>query len=264
MIEQVATIGDKLNLRRVYSENRKDDRVYVSKLLDLDDENRASIAMPLDKGKVVLLKVGDIYEIVIYNTKGLYISKAKVVDRFKTRKMFVVVVEFITNPKKLQRREYYRFDCVLDIKYSVLPEEEWNCMDKMKRLERTMNISEEERNNKVRELSIILSSLQKSHKEAEYRSGTVTDISGGGIKFSSSEPLTQKSILKMEFSNSNGALGNMRLYGKVIKSQRMDMHTDLFENRIQFLHINNDQRERIIRYIFEEERRIRRKEKGLV
>ena len=42
----------------------------------------------------------------------------------------------------------------------------------------------------------------------------------------------------------------------------MENRDDSFENRIQFVNMVNDDRESIIKYIFEEERKMRHRERG--
>ena len=50
--------------------------------------------------------------------------------------------------------------------------------------------------------------------------------------------------------------------GKVLKSSPIENREDQFENRIQFVNMVNDDREAIIKYIFEEERKQRHRERG--
>ncbi|MCI6409081.1 MAG: flagellar brake protein, partial [Lachnospiraceae bacterium] len=58
-------------------------------------------------------------------------------------------------------------------------------------------------------------------------------------------------------------LSSYKLIGKVLLSQEIEGREGEYEHRIMFVNIMNDEREGIIKYIFEEERRIRRREKGI-
>ena len=53
------------------------------------------------------------------------------------------------------------------------------------------------------------------------------------------------------------------LYGRMIASEPKKERPDIFEQRIEFEHIGERERELIIRYIFSEERKKISKEKGL-
>ena len=48
----------------------------------------------------------------------------------------------------------------------------------------------------------------------------------------------------------------------MLKSEPLANREGSFENRIQFVNMENEDRESIIKYIFEEERKLRRKERG--
>ena len=74
MIRDIVAIGDKLELRRLNSEDKTSGRgkVYVSQLLDLVDNDKAIIAMPIEKSHIVPLSVGEKYTISFYTGKGLY------------------------------------------------------------------------------------------------------------------------------------------------------------------------------------------------
>jgi c-di-GMP-binding flagellar brake protein YcgR len=48
--------------------------------------------------------------------------------------------------------------------------------------------------------------------------------------------------------------------GKVLKVEPLENRDGLFEHRVQFLKISDSEREDIIHYIFEEERKIRKKQ----
>ena len=60
----------------------------------------------------------------------------------------------------------------------------------------------------------------------------------------------------------NGEVTEYKLIGKVLRSAPMENKEDSFENRIQFVNMVNDDRESIIKYIFEEERKMRHRERG--
>ena len=50
--------------------------------------------------------------------------------------------------------------------------------------------------------------------------------------------------------------------GKVTSSSALSDQPDIFETRVEFLDAERRKREQLVKFIFEEERRIRRKERG--
>ena len=72
--------------------------------------------MPMEQGKVILLPVDGEYNLCFYTQSGLYQCLARVIDRYKSDNIFVLVMELTTDIRKYQRREYYRLNCVLDMK----------------------------------------------------------------------------------------------------------------------------------------------------
>jgi c-di-GMP-binding flagellar brake protein YcgR len=53
------------------------------------------------------------------------------------------------------------------------------------------------------------------------------------------------------------------LLGKVVFSIENEKRSKTYEHRVEFINMTEEDREQIVRYIFDEERKRRRKEKGL-
>ena len=93
-------------------------------------------------------------------------------------------------------------------------------------------------------------------------SGTILDISGGGAKFNSNMDITTDRYMYVSFKlTSNTINQNINAIAKRVRSE---YKTDkrIFEHRIEFLFKEPEDRETIIKYIFDEERRIRKKDQG--
>ena len=52
------------------------------------------------------------------------------------------------------------------------------------------------------------------------------------------------------------------LVGKILSVKELENRRGTFEHRVQYINIDNQQREEIIRYIFEEERKNRQRKNG--
>lgn len=85
-------------------------KTYRTKVFDVLSEDQLEIMMPIEKGKVILLAVDGQFDLCFYTEKGLYQCFARVLDRYKSNNIYIVVVELTSNLRKRQRREYYRLD----------------------------------------------------------------------------------------------------------------------------------------------------------
>ena len=89
---------------------------------------------------------------------------------------------------------------------------------------------------------------------------TIVDISGGGIRFTMNSPLEKDSFVVVYFTLSmGGRTKEYEVVSKILACKEMENKRGYYEHRIQFINMSNDDREEIIKYIFEEERRLRRR-----
>lgn len=240
MISKYLSVGDKLEIE-VISKNGTDSnndgrKTYRSELYDISSEDQIKIAMPMEQMKVILLPVDGEYSLCFYTKNGLYQCIGRVVERYKSDALFVLVMDLITGLQKYQRREYYRLNCVLDMKSKQIDE---------------------------KEISQASDQLVFMDTDLTFDNGTMVDISGGGARFISRVKYSKGSLIRFNFSLFvNGALNEYKLIGKVLKSRELENRLEHYEHRIMFINMLNDDRESIIRYIFEEERKIRHRSRG--
>ena len=218
-------------MERVLTSSDTDKKVYESKVVDVLGEERIEIFMPIEQTKLVLLPVNAEYQIRFFTQKGLFQCEAKVANRYKNGALYLVELKITSSLKKYQRREFYRFPCMLDMQVREISEEEKRGIE------------------------------QNGIFEAEELSGDkaiIVDISGGGLRFTSGVPFEPKSIVVCEFvlRRQNG---NKRYFlaGELLSCKRVENNPGQYEERIRFKYITPREREEIIRYIFEEERRKR-------
>jgi c-di-GMP-binding flagellar brake protein YcgR len=85
--------------------------------------------MPMEKTKLILLPIDGSFDLCFYTDSGLYQCFAKVIDRYKSNNVYVVVMELTSNLRKFQRREYYRFSCGLEMHSRQMEPEEIKAID---------------------------------------------------------------------------------------------------------------------------------------
>ncbi len=206
-------------------------KMYTSRIYDILDDEKLEILMPMDGTKLILLPVDGEYQFCFYTDKGLYQCTVRIVERYKENNIYLLVCEMTSPLGKYQRREYYRYACTLPLRTRDLMQEEVKTIEAGKF-----------------QIQIGLPLTR----------GNIVDISGGGLRFVSPvryEPGVQ--ILVCFSLNYHGKETSYELAGLILSSRENEVRKGEFEHRLKFTVIDNVQREGIIRYIFEEERKSR-------
>ena len=82
--------------------------------------------------------------------------------------------------------------------------------------------------------------------------GVIVDISGGGLRFVSKKAYEKDQLVLLKFELPFGKeTKTFSLASKVVLSGKVERQSTEYENRVQFLFIENTTREEIIKYIFE-------------
>ena len=217
--------------------------MYRSQVLDIKENGNFEIAMPTEKGKLILLPLGIRFEFVFYSYNGgMYKSVGQVVERYKKDGFFMLEIQLKRPLEKFQRREYYRYNCTLDFKFYVLDEEQ----------KKTASVDE------------VYNELMEGEFDEFICNGITVDLSGGGMKFRSSQELTPGDKIIAIIRLTNDKMDKqIQVLSDVISCIEVRMPAKvLYESRLEFDLDDNRIREDIIRYIFEEERKVRQKENG--
>ncbi|ABX43053.1 flagellar brake protein [Lachnoclostridium phytofermentans] len=252
MFKDIASVGDKIELVKINNQGNiiNESKRHVSVVYELNEADYASIAIPIENSRLIPLEIGEYYLIYIYNKNGFYQCKAKVIKRFRIQSAYAAQIQIISDLEKQQRRQFFRLDIVQDMSFRVLAEDEW---DEIKKLQNSFinksNIQE------------IMEKLQ-TNKTQIWQDGFMVDLSGGGLKFNSKEVCNKDDIIQVKFTLESGPK-KFLIFAKVISCSEAKNLPNIYAKRIVFLNIKNDEREAIVRYIFEEERKRRNKENRL-
>ncbi len=236
MIEKFISPGDKLELKSTVQVTLPDGtegvKTYRTSVYNILEDGKLELVMPMEQTKLVLLPVGGEYDVCFYSHKGVYRTDVRIVDRQKVNGMYILIVELISSLHKYQRREYYRFNCIVDV------------------MAREMTKYEEDAFARGRTYIV---------SEQDMIKGVIVDISGGGTRFVSKHKFTEDSMILMQFDLSIlGSYRSFLLAAKVIYSGEIENREEEYENRVKFEYIDTMTREEIIRYIFDEERKNRK------
>lgn len=232
-MQKIIAIGDKVDLQSLNKASLSDDQklpVYASRILDIKENNVLQLAMPFHEGKVVPLAVNSRHEICIYAKNGLFKCDIIVVERYKSNNMFYMDVAIYTPLTKVQRREFFRYTYRTTIEYRKVPAE--------LALGKDNNEKETE------------------GQETPWKSAIMMDLSGGGLRLVSPIDEEKDSYIQVRFPiRTTVGTEMLVLYGHILRSLRVENNPQLRDLRVEFVHMNPTVQEKIIRFIFEEERR---------
>ena len=239
MLTDYISPGNRVELKATgkiwMDEDNRTKHIYQSKIMDVTSDDRIEVLIPFEKGKRVLLPVDGEYSLCFYSNKGLFQCYARIVDRYRSENMYFLVLDLTSELSKLQRREYYRFSCALELKSRLCTKEEIEIFEKNPRFIVTPG-----------------DQLQKS---------VVVDISGGGLRFVANFKYDEGSTIYCSYrlpGNLNDQ--DYEMICNVLMVQELENRPGLFEHRIQYSYIDETSREDIIHFIFEEDRKIRKKQ----
>ncbi len=251
MQKVVINIGDKIEMTHVKSSSwrKVSENIYASMLLDYDGMRHAKISMPIYEGRVVPLEIGDEYDLCFFTSVGLYRCRAKVSDRSREGRMHVLDVEFLSLPKKYQRRQFYRLECMQEIRFRVISEEEKTLRDFIRASSFEDVTMQEAYERKLEEF------------KEEWKNVLMTDISGGGVRLQCRDNLAPGMFIEVIIPLTvKGERIIFRSIAKIVFVVEPEGNNSEIELRCEFENIGREQRELLVQYVFEEQKRRLRKE----
>lgn len=216
--------------------------ILASQLEAVENNGELVIQMPVYKGKIILLSLGARYEMIFYTRKGLFRGVCQVTDRYKEENLFMVKVALKSGLNKFQRREYFRLECILGMQAYELTREEALKLD-------TAHLEA-----RVKDPEVLMTES----------SAVIVDISGGGIRFiterkhEEGDCLAVRTVLQNENINQK-----LMVVVSIVSCRQAAPNIERYETRAEFLHLGANLRETIIKYIFDEDRKIRKKDMGV-
>ncbi len=238
--------GNKVNIRfyqeaaRAEQTNR-DEQVFASRVFDVLSDGTLELDIPTKEGKLVLLPHNVRYMFEFTTDQGMFRCAGQITERIRRGNFYLMRARIISKMQKYQRREYYRLNVMMDVMFQAMD----------------ARVEELEKMSEVRGL------LQgQSFNEKVIGRGTIVDISGGGMRFISETYIQGAEYMYMAFNLViSGRKQMVEVLAKVIAISRIPDSRN-YTYRLKFMYKDSKLQEKIIRFIFEEERRIRKKELG--
>ena len=227
--------GERVDLQTINYDDSVDEekKYYISKVFDIIDDDYVEIFMPMDKSKMILIPVDTELEIYFYAQKGIFTCHVRVEERYHVENVAVVKLYVEDDITKHQRREYYRYSTVIGM------------------TSRQMDEAEELEYMEAKQLLYAKTPEDKS---------VIVDISGGGIRFVSAAKYGLNRLVHCRFILPVRDENHMfDCVIRILGAKPVINNNKNSEFRGQFLFLDNFVRESIIRFIFDEERKMRQR-----
>ncbi|NMB08987.1 MAG: hypothetical protein GX981_11450 [Tissierellia bacterium] len=214
--KELFNVGDRVEIIR---EGTKNTQFYPSQILDITGGNTYVVSGPIHKNNTVLLHKGETIGIAyLVKNKGMYIFDAIILKR-EYLPIYKLEIEKISEIKKYQKREYYRFETSIPvIKEQIIKTEDG--------------------------------------EEVITENCRTKDISGGGLKLLSNfkHNIGDNIVCKFHINEQT-----IKVESKVLRIEDIDTFDYKYALGVNFLDISEKDRDIIIKFIFEEERLLREK-----
>jgi len=181
--------------------------------------------LPLENAITGKLRPGNRVKIIYKREDDAeYILETTVYKKFKG-KVSHIFLNHSTEIERIDLRKYARIDITLPVKYYFLsPEEEIFYRSK--------------------------GEFQKNW-DFSFKEGVMNNLSAGGFSFHISEKISSYSIVLVDFHIIG--VSEYNLFGEVLVIKELE--NNLYEVLVEFLNISDEQREQLIHFIFDFERR---------
>ncbi|WAM33431.1 flagellar brake protein [Caldicellulosiruptor morganii] len=226
-MQRIFKVGDKIEIVRIDRRTWEENGVqYVSKIADIKDEY-FYVFTPIKEGIYVTFYIDEIVRVYKVMPDGVWLFDATVEDRFKEPE-YMIKIKQISDIRKIQRRMFFRLLINLDIYVKLLNPQEKNTDE----------------------------TFQNDFSEGKIVKAITRDISGGGICFLAAEEFNPKDIILTKVPLESEELV---LKAEILRKERIDHHAYKFMYGCKFIEARQNEIDRIVRFIFKEQQKIKRK-----
>lgn len=174
-------------------------------------------------GKIIKLPTDEFYFFTFVTESGILKYNAVIKEYVYLEDFNFMIVQLQSEIEKVQRREFLRFDCVIPLKFAELPQ----------------FLSDDE-------------NLQS------FLEGTAMDLSEGGIRFLSNENIDVGQKLRFIITLNYDFV---TVLGNILHKQEYPKSNFKYQYRAQFFDLQKEDKDKIINYIFFEQRFKARKDR---
>ena len=192
------------------------DRVYISQVENILDEAHLLIHVPISYGQLIKLPIDFTYKFLFFTDNGMIRFESNILEYTKQDGFYLMRVKLILPGEKMQRRNFFRFACLLPFKFSVIGH------------------------------------TGDAAPDNAMFDGIIKDIGGGGIRFVCNDPIEENTKIKcLIMLNEDYFI----IIGKVLHKQYFPKSVYKYQCRAIFTGILPSEQERIVQFIFAEQRK---------
>lgn len=207
---------------QVISSNKIKKNEYVSQIAEIHEDS-IDIFIPIYKNSLVYFRNDEILKIIMPKAEAIFEFDAKVIGRIYGEIPIMKIVK-ISQLLRIQRRDYYRLKITKPIRFKKIYK----------------NVD--------------------SNIVSQYHDGILIDISGGGLMFCSKKEMEKDDLLELEILISESK--KLNLFGSIVRKQYDIQKSFLYEYGIKFENISIADKNTLMKFIFEEQRKLLKK--GLI
>jgi len=227
MSPQDIVIGTRLELEMLDDNGERIGNVYVSQLLEHQEDGTIVISAPISGSRVIYVPDGITIRLTFIDPiQGLLGFTAVVGYKEYRGKVAVIIVKPGTEILKIQRRMHYRLEIVLDAA--------------------------------IRPVNAV--GTAKAEEKTDPVKVCTKNISGSGACIISETDIPKNTMLEMELDLTDGT--QIKTRGVVVRSQEVEARKGRnYEVGVYFTDISKKDQDRLIRYIFEQQRILLKKDR---
>lgn len=229
LIEKIKT-GTRLELEIITPEGQRLGLTHISQFIEVVNPTNILISCPIFESKYVFIALGTPLRLTFYHESAgtLFTFTGNLLHKQNKDQILMLQIALTSPIQKLQRRNYYRFDCNLSAKYRVLE---------------NTNSTE---------------SLSSSDETPEYHLAITKNISGNGASIVSEEEMVRGVTLEVVIQLHSAV--SVKTKSTVMRVSEVTVAKGKkCEFGIYFNELTKKDQDEIIKYIFERQRELLKK-----
>ncbi|MDR2904150.1 MAG: flagellar brake protein, partial [Clostridiales bacterium] len=115
-------VGDRLEIAQL--REHKLEKTYVSQVEHVLLEDEIVVHVPISYGQIVKLSLKERYSLLFFTERGMIRFDAEIMGYSKEQDLHFMTVKLLSEGERIQRREFFRFNCLLPIKFAVIHDDE--------------------------------------------------------------------------------------------------------------------------------------------
>lgn len=190
---------------------------YTTQIENIVNNDEIIVHMPIYFGKLVKLEINKNYKLLFFTDKGIIEFETTVLQHVNEEGFNLTVFKLVSKAKRIQRREFFRFTCFIKANFIT-------------------NQQDEDGKDKIVAFN-----------------GIIKDIGAGGVRFLTNQKLEENIDIKTSFNLNDKVI---TAAGRVICRQYTPESDFEYQYRVEFVDLAQSNQEKIIQYIFSEERKL--------